>query len=258
MKKSFFFILFSIVSAYTFSQTIILNGTYQGENLIVSNPFASTGLGFCIYEVIVNGEFSTDEINSSSFEIDLSSYNLNVGDKVEITIKHKEGCSPKVVNSKVLQPRSTFETVSINLDLQGNLEWKTKNESGKLDFIIEQFRWNKWVKIGVISGLGMRELNQYTKQIELHSGTNRVRAKQVDYTRHPHYTKEVTIENSVDQVTFKKKGGKITFSRATLYEIYDAYGQRKLAGYSQEVDISKLSKGNYYLNYDNVMGDFSK
>ena len=42
---------------------IEFRGTYQGENLYVKNPFAATGVGFCVYEVTVNGMTSTDEIN---------------------------------------------------------------------------------------------------------------------------------------------------------------------------------------------------
>ena len=45
---------------------IVLTGSYQGKNLYVQNPFAGSGIGFCVFEVTVNGEISTDEINSSA------------------------------------------------------------------------------------------------------------------------------------------------------------------------------------------------
>ena len=48
---------------------------------------------------------TTDEINSSAFEIDLSVYNFVFGDHVTVNILYKEECSPKVLNPEVLNPR---------------------------------------------------------------------------------------------------------------------------------------------------------
>ena len=78
--------------------TIVLEGNYQGKNIFVQNPFSEAGVGFCVYQVMVNNKVSTDEINSSAFEIDLGVYNFKVGDKVTIKIMHREGCTPKVLN----------------------------------------------------------------------------------------------------------------------------------------------------------------
>ena len=60
---------FSKVSAQ--GGVIILEGNYQGKNLYIQNPFGSNGVGFCVSEVKVNGNITTDEINSSAFEIDM-------------------------------------------------------------------------------------------------------------------------------------------------------------------------------------------
>ena len=73
MKQIFLFILLSVIlSTKGFSQggVIILEGNYQGKNLYIQNPFGSGGVGFCVTEVLVNGNITTDEINSSAFEID--------------------------------------------------------------------------------------------------------------------------------------------------------------------------------------------
>jgi len=68
MKHLFFsfFILFLALNSK--AGVIVLEGNYQGKNLYVQNPFAGSGVGFCVSEVIINGEVSTDEINSSAFE----------------------------------------------------------------------------------------------------------------------------------------------------------------------------------------------
>src|SRR3954465_4421296 len=139
------FLLFGESGLYAQGGVIILDGNYQGKVLYVQNPFAPGGVGFCVKEVMVNGNITTDETNSSAFEIDLKPHKLNIGDKVEVKIFHKDGCKPKVLNPEVLKPKSTYEIISMSADKDGTFKWSTKSETGKLAFIIEQFRWNKWV-----------------------------------------------------------------------------------------------------------------
>src|SRR6218665_2295181 len=116
-------IFFLILTCNGFSQggIVILEGNYQGKNLYVQNPFGSGGVGFCVTEVLVNDNITTDETNSSAFEIDFKSHKLAIGDKVEVKIKHKEDCKPKVLNPEVLKPKSTFEVVNMTMDKDGTL-----------------------------------------------------------------------------------------------------------------------------------------
>ncbi|MCE3260690.1 MAG: hypothetical protein K0S12_2331, partial [Bacteroidetes bacterium] len=93
MKKVILYLFFlsaGINFAHAQGGVIILEGNYQGKNLYVQNPFGSGGVGFCVTEVKVNGNITTDEINSSAFEVDMKPHKLNIGDKVEIKIFHKE------------------------------------------------------------------------------------------------------------------------------------------------------------------------
>lgn len=76
---------------------IVLDGTYQGKNLFVQNPFLGKEEGFCIREIKVNDKAIT-EFTSSAFEIDLKGIGFNKGDKVIVEILHKKGCSPKILN----------------------------------------------------------------------------------------------------------------------------------------------------------------
>lgn len=259
LTLSFLIVAFSIVAS--FGSEIKLNGIYQGENIFVMNPFASSGVGFCVYEVRINGEMSTDEINSSAFEIDLSLYSLTLGDKISIIIKHKDNCTPKILNPEVLKPKSTYKLGKIAIDQNGTITWTTTNEAGALDFIVEQYRWNKWVRVGKIKGKGTPKANNYSVKTNAHSGQNKYRIKQIDYTKKANYSKDVLLRSMKQPVTTNAKGrvkDKITFSEATMWEIYDNYGNRKLNGISNEVDVSKLEKGTYFLNFDNQMIDFKK
>ena len=77
---------------------IILEGKYQNKNIFVSNAFGGQGFGYCTYEIRVNGDLVTEDINSSAFEIDLNNFKFELGDAVIIEIRHKSGCTPKVIN----------------------------------------------------------------------------------------------------------------------------------------------------------------
>lgn len=261
MKQVFTVVLFLFASFSVFaSGEIVLKGVYQGKNIYVMNPFASSGVGFCVFEVTVNGQLTTDEINSSAFEVDLTVFQFSKGDKLIIIIKHKDGCLPKVINPEVLKPQSTYTAAGMKIDKEGVLTWTTTGESGSLPFVVEQFRWNKWVKVGSVEGKGSANTNTYSMTVYPHSGNNRFRIKQVDYTRKPRYSKEIRYRSMLPPVTFEpaKPSTEIVFSRETMYEIYDYYGNLVEKGNAARVDISKLAKGDYFLNYGTKTETFKK
>lgn len=83
MKKiSFAVVFFLLFLSHGFFGTIVIEGKYQNRNLDVKNSYAENGVGFCTYEVTINGKISTDEINSSAFEIDFSAFNILSGTPV--------------------------------------------------------------------------------------------------------------------------------------------------------------------------------
>jgi hypothetical protein len=251
MKKVIAIFALLIACFYGFSEEIALSGVYQGKNIYVMNPFAASGVGFCVYEVTVNGRVTTDEINSSAFEIDLAIFQFKKGDKLEVIIKYKNGCTPKIINPEVIKPQSTFEVGTLKVD-KDNLVWTTTGESGSLTFIVEQFRWNKWVKVGSVEGVGTPGTNNYSVKVNLHSGYNRLRVKQIDYTRKPRYSKELKQRSVAPEVTYKyeKPFTEIVFSAETMYEIYDYYGNLVDKGVATKVNVSAIPKGDYFLNYD--------
>ncbi|MBN2663191.1 MAG: T9SS type A sorting domain-containing protein [Bacteroidales bacterium] len=265
MKKFILYIIFIFIGTLTVfaDDELTVTGIYQGENLYIMNPFAPSGVGFCIFEVLINGQTSTDEIASSAFEIDLSIYNFKLGDPVEVVIKHRDGCTPQVLNPEVLLPKSTFNIESITLNKTGKLNWITSGEVGSLPFYVEQFKWNKWVRIATINGVGTPGINNYSTAVKFVTGTNKFRVKQVDYTNSARYSNVVEYRNLATEITFKpgnglKTSNSIKFSAPTDYEIYNYYGQLIKKGYGSEVDVSSYSSGTYFLNYDNKTETFEK
>lgn len=262
---SFAFLL--VLKGYSQSM-ILLEGTYQGKNVYVQNPFASSGVGFCVYEVRVNDQVTTDEIGSSAFEIDLRNFNLKVGDPLTIKIFHKDDCKPKVLNPEVLKPKSTFVTSSITINCGDEmLKWTTTGEQGKLTYIVEQYRWNKWVKVGEVDGLGTPGPNNYTFKVVTHSGENQFRVKQVDYSGQARTSPVAKCTSTKPAIKFYPVKAKTTISfvsgdpekpTETLWEIYDQYGNIVKKGFGSSIDVTGLAKGGYFLNYDNSVGEFFK
>lgn len=254
MRKILLGTLFTLTALFTYSQSrLTVEGNYQGKNLYVQNPFASNNVGFCTIKVMVNGNTTSDEINSSAYEIDLSVHKLNIGDPVTIVIEHKVDCTPKVLNAEVLKPKATGVVKEIKIDNGGKLIWKVTGENGKLPFIVEQYVWNKWITVGEVDGKGTPSENTYEFQLTLHSGENKVRVKQVDYTGKPVASQSAKFTDpSVPPVTYSPKSvkDKITFSAKTRYEIYDSYGNIVKKGYGDNVDCTNLKRGAYYINYD--------
>ena len=261
-RKIFTLVLFSIIVGKLFAGEIVVAGIYQGKNLYVMNPFASSDKkSFCITQILVNGKAVKGDINSSSYEIDFSDFQLKIGDNVEVVIKHKDGCQPKIVNKDVLVVKSTFEMKFIKFDTKANqLNWETTKESGQLPFIVERFRWNKWVRIGTVDGTGDYEKNTYSFPAELHSGVNKFRVKQRDFTGNDRSSKEIEVRSTKSVVTFepKKPVAGISFSAETDYEIFNSQGVRVLHGRGKSVSIESLPKGDYYLNYDSATDSFKK
>lgn len=251
--------LIILMSTQLFAQgeRLTVNGVYQGKDLYVKNPFSTDGVGFCVYEVQVNGLITRDEINSSAFAIDFNILGIEKGQNVEVVISHKKGCAPLLLNPESLKPVSSFEVVSIKVE-RNILTWTTEGELGALPYILEQFRWNKWVKVGELMGNGTKGKHTYQFEVTPNSGENKVRVRQTDHTGKSRYSETVVFDAKIPPVTFepKRPESTINFSAPTRFEVYDKFGMLVKTGYGRVVDVSGLNKGEeYYINYDNSFGE---
>ena len=254
--KTFITTILSSISFCCLGGIIIIEGSYQNQNIYIKNTYRSSGIGFCAYEVRINGSVSTDEVNSTAFEIDLEQYQLERGAPISVEIVYKDdGCIPLVLNPNALTPDPTFETLNINLDSKGTLEWTTVNETASLPFIIEQFKWNKWVKVGEIKGIGSPEKNHYSFQTETHAGLNKFRVKQKGYIDKTIHSPSVSFKSSKKEISFvyNKKTKTIEFAHKTSYEVFDKYGDLVKKGFDSNFSTSNLKKNDYYMNYGNTM-----
>jgi hypothetical protein len=250
--KLFLTVAILMVSMGLTAGNIVLEGRYQQRNIFVINGASPDGVGFCTYEVTVNGLVTTDEINSQAYEIDLSIYSFKLGDPITIIIKHKDGCLPKVLNPGALEPAPTFDCGKIECTPTGSLIWETTGEMGKLPYIVQQFKWNKWVNIGEVMGNGSASKNIYKFQVTLTSGKNKFRVVQKSYEGElrKSQTCEVLSSTTPIEKTYDRKSKQITFTGETAYELYNVYGQIVKRGFGLTIDCTALPKGEYYLSFD--------
>lgn len=260
MKQTILSLLLVLLAFTSKAGSIVLEGRYQQRNIFVINATAQDGVGYCVYEVTVNGLVTTDEINSQAFEIDLSILNLKPGDAVTVVVKHKDGCQPKILNPGALEPAPTFECQKISCDNKGLLVWETTSEMGKLAYTVQQFKWNKWVNVGEVMGNGTNTNNKYSFQVNLVSGNNKFRVVQKSYEGDLRKSKECEVNSPVEPITFtyNKKTKAVNFSSNTAYELYNSFGQIVKKGIGNAIDVSTMGKGEYYISYDNSTGKFIK
>ena len=260
MKRIIGSILLFALTVTSQAGIIVVEGKYQYKNIYVQNAFLQGGVGFSVVAVYVNDKLTNDEVNSTAFEIDLAQLQLKYGQDVTIKIVHRdESNSPRVLNPDALKPIPTFEITSMKMTNNGLISWIAKNEGGPLPYIIEQFRWNKWVYVGEVQGMGVKVEREYKFLVTaLHSGENRFRIKQMGYQ--PRYSSEIKIISSTPRCvyTLGKHSKEIEFTCGTLYEVYDYYGSIVKKGYGSRVDITNLQKGGYFVCYDNSIGEIKK
>lgn len=95
-----FFLVFSPITAQ--NPVLKLDGKNYGRNLIVSNPFAPSGIGFSIMEININGKIPEIEITGSVFEIDFSALGFGLNDSIHLKITYKTGGMPFIYNPEAI------------------------------------------------------------------------------------------------------------------------------------------------------------
>lgn len=256
-------VLFSFIllagTPFTSLADFSIEGQYQGKSIYVQNSLDEDGFGYCINRVTLNNEVIPVDVHASAFQIDLSEYNVKIGDEVVLVFEHDPGCHAKILNPEALRPKSTFVLQEIACTDAGVLTWSTTGESGKLNYLVEQYKWNKWVVIGEVNGIGTPALNTYTFNVIPHSGENTVRVSQIDNTSKKRSTQSVTFRSvhaGMAKLDVSKENKTISFlldgvPTKTKYEIFDAYGNIVKKGFNSTVDYTNLKPGIYHVNYDN-------
>ncbi len=259
---AFGIILMLFISTGVKAGEMVLKGIYQGKDLYIINPMLDMGEEYCAYEVLVNKIEFADVINSSAFRISLDYVGLEFGQEYEVVIKHHENCTPKLVNPEVLKPLSTYSIVDYELGYNNTFNFTTQNESGKLIFYIEEFRWNKWILRGSVPGEGGPENRTYSQKVYPYNGENMFRIYQMDHLNRKFYSDTITFTIDKKPVTvtcpLNKVKKEISLSAVTYYAVINEYGEELITGAGNLIDVSKLKKGEYFLNFEDEYVSFKK
>ncbi|MFZ4399733.1 MAG: hypothetical protein ACOYO1_06845 [Bacteroidales bacterium] len=240
------------------AQELTIEGIYNGKNLYVLNPDA--GSGFCVNAVKVNGKKTADELNSNSFEIDFSQINIEKGTKVNVQIYHQDNCMPKIINPEILRGSLEIGFLNAKVNRKGFLGWDILGNLGEGEFTIEQFRWQKWINLGVLKSNDTIAFNKFNFEVSPNTAQNLFRIKYTDSQGQTEVSKDIKYILPGKEITIvsEKIKDRIAFSSITMYEIIDESGNLVLKGNDKYIDTSSISKGKYFINYDNKSEAYTK
>ncbi len=173
------------------------------------------------------------------------------------TLKGVEGGGNDIKTDKII---STFDLQTIKVSKDEMVSWTSTNEHGSLPYIVEQYIFDKWVKVGEVKGVGTPTPNSYSVPVVLSSGENKFRVRQRGYDKISRFSDPIIYYSKKDPVsyTITDKNQTISFTTDTYFIIYNPYGVITKQGYGSSVNISDYAKGYYCLIYDNKLGGFEK
>lgn len=141
------------------------------------------------------------------------------------------------------------------------IHWTAKDDTFKFVYLIQQFKWNRWITCDSIQSLNQKDSVKYSFKVSkyIHTGQNQFRIKANNITPKLIISKTV-IFKAMEIEVFKLMGhfdyyktNSITFKQNTYYELYDRNGKQVKCGYGKSFFINDLPKDIYYLNFDNKM-----
>src|ERR1051326_2684995 len=256
--KRFIPFYFFLIPVLAFSQVTWLDGVCHSKVLSLEASKMAQGkkrpdIFTHPYEyILLNGDSLDLSKDSGTVDIDLQAHNIKDGDSVHVKI-FSPIVSVSIINYKDLAATGQFEISKVFMDPDGTMHFTALNESGKFTYTIEAFRWNKWMTIGEVKSVGSVKPTDYSINIRSWAYPEMlVRVIAFKYQEIPVYSKPIKVPDfpPVNLVNPHPKKA-VEFSGETRYELYDEFGNLVLMGYGRKVDIRKLQRGVYYLNYDN-------
>jgi len=147
------------------------------------------------------------------------------------------------------------QITSIKVYDEATIVWTASGETTTLPYVIEQFRWNKWIKIGEVDPHLSAGEKTYQFKAAPNSGEIVCRVKPTSSSTE---NKEIRWTNpKIAKVQFTVKKSEILFSDEqsnpveTMFKLIDSSGALVKRGWAQKVSCDNLAKGSYTLNYDN-------
>jgi len=261
MKKIIPLTLLLTIGFTVSGNKLIIEGAYKGHNLYFQLGSCTEGL-HTIFISINDTIHDTLKTRSTAFELNLAKYAFPLQTSLKIQLS-SDDCFPKLLNQGMDQDmKHPAEFLSIVVSLEDKMiRWSAREDTTKFDYVIEQYRWNRWLKIGSVPSNGKSDMFTASLSLEewIHSGENKFRIKVC--APFCFYSREIKLEmpeTQPDVFANQYQGKPLQFSAVTHYEVYDTYGNVIKSGVGKSVDLKELPRGLYYLAYDNKIAEVSR
>lgn len=256
------FILLLILSFPGLTQSTNLDTlTFEGINYEKKLYFVNPSIpdqGYSMQEVKINGKEVYDELRSNTVTIHPGRSNVDYKDSMQIRVFYVKDYKPKLLNPENLLPPDNFKFTYIRIR-DGKLIWRTEGAQGQKPFIVEQYRWNRWIKATEIPVSDSIRHGSYEYEITPHHGKNRYRIVKLNTHNEKVISRKARVsEYSIPKVKIIYNDVKdmLVLSSKTLYEIYDEDWTLIREGYGRYVDVSGMAPGKYNINFGNRSGIF--
>ena len=145
-----------------------------------------------------------------------------------------------------------YHDMHAEIDTSGVLHWESEEVEDSTEFIVQQFKWNRWVNVDTVKGT---EGDQYhfTSRVYLFHGKNRIRILH-HATDTNTYADTVSMDvPNIPEVSYacSVNMDKVKFSAETPYEIIDAQDHTVRSVFGKSVSVKDLDEGMYFLNVEN-------
>lgn len=264
-KRFLVFIIACVSAGSLFSAELEFSGIYYEQNAYIKNP--SMESGFSVQGITINGRSANADINTGLIVVDFTKNGLKSGDQFTLLIKYTDSDVPVIINRNAFASASTFELVSAKIELEDGttkLHLTIKDEISPMPFYVDQYRANKWVRIGAIIGKGGQEEKEYTLPFSCMPGENKLKIYQINSDETQRF-RDITLESpnkeviELKKIVQNKKAKEIIFTGSTEYIIVDnTHGNTKMRGNASNVDIAPLKKGKYFVSYEGKYKKFKR
>ncbi|MCX7697364.1 MAG: hypothetical protein N2Z72_06705 [Bacteroidales bacterium] len=238
---------------------ISVHGFYNGENIIIVNPYSNQR--FAIEKIEINSKVWQGDLASSAIEIELQNMNFRLGEFLTITIYyHDDFPQPYVFNSDALRELKYFEFKEITIDKKTEkFSWKVNITHSKGKFLIEQYWGTQWLKIGEVKVEDSISYNSYSFVFNSNSGKNLFRITYLSPLNSISISPHIKYTSKKQPVSIiKNTGNEISFSTTSRFMVYNTRAQMVKDGTAEKVDMSDLPSGRYFLLYDGNLTEFRK
>ncbi|MFT4600806.1 MAG: hypothetical protein ACI857_000983 [Arenicella sp.] len=247
-----------------YNQVKTFEGFYRGDDLKIQcqpNPITPWTTCDCIDSVVVNNK-RLKEINIDGDQLKLNAAkDLIFFEEIKISLFYSRKFEMRIINPNDFFPKEILGVSELEIDSNNFIRWQTlQNHPDILLWAqVEQKKWGEWIKLGPNFNITEETKYKFDTTPYLSKGPNefRVAVASIDYDHIPSRAVIIEIKKKKAKAKYKKRLKKIVINQKVDYLFYDHKNDIISRGFSSEINVSELEKGDYHLHYSNRQYFFS-